>query len=55
MAGVMSRYFARLESTPRGIVAYGGRANAGSSIAMRSKKNGGHKGGAALPHGFNPM
>jgi len=34
----MSRFFARLEATPRGIVACGGRANAGSSLAMRSKK-----------------
>jgi hypothetical protein len=51
----MSRYFARLEATPHGIVACGGRANAGSSLAMRSRKDDDHEATAAFPHGFSPM
>ena len=42
-------------STPAGIVPCGGRPNAGSSIAMRSKNPGGQESGAALAHGFNSM
>ena len=50
---VSSRTFTRQNSTPAGIAPCGGRAKAGSSIAMRSKNPGGQESGAASPHGFN--